>query len=98
MFAFVIFNVVAVRDAEKFAAYRERVPATIEAYGGRYLVRGGDFEVLGGSWAPTRLMIVEFPSVEQAKRRYDSDEYRPLKGMRMSAGDVEAVVVEGLNA
>ena len=97
MSAFLIFNVVAVRDAEKFATYREHVPATIEAHGGRYLVRGGDFEVLEGSWAPTRLMIVEFPNVEQAKRWYDSEEYRPLKDLRMSAGDVEAVLVQGLD-
>jgi len=43
-------------------------------------------------------MVVEFPSVEHAERRYDSDEYQPLKETRMSAGDVDAVVVQGLNA
>jgi uncharacterized protein (DUF1330 family) len=96
--AFMIFNVVSVRDGDKFAEYRERVPPTIEAYGGRYLARGGDLEVLEGSWSPARLTVIEFPSVEDAKRWYDSEEYRPLKELRMSAGDLDGVLVEGLGS
>ena len=96
--AFMIFNVVSVRDGDKFAEYRERVPSIIEAYGGRYLVRGGDLEVLEGSWSPARLTVIEFPSVEDAKRWYDSEEYRPLKELRMSAGDLDGVLVEGLGS
>jgi uncharacterized protein (DUF1330 family) len=95
--AFMIFNVVSVRDEDKFADYRERVPPTIEAYGGRYLVRGGDFDVLEGSWAPTRLTVIEFPTVAHAERWYDSEDYRPLKELRRRAGDLEGVVVQGFD-
>jgi uncharacterized protein (DUF1330 family) len=95
--AFMIFNVVSVRDMESFAEYRDRVRPTVEAYGGRYLVRGGEFEVLEGSWSPTRLTVIEFPSVADAERWYDSEEYRPLKELRRDAGDLEGVLVQGLD-
>ena len=59
---------VSVEDAEGFAEYAERVPETIERYGGTYRVRGGRIEVLEGSWSPERLVVLEFDSFEQAKR------------------------------
>jgi uncharacterized protein (DUF1330 family) len=95
--ALFIFNVVSITDGEKFAEYAERIPATIEAYGGRYLVRGGDVEVFEGEWTPARLVVIEFPSFEQAKRWYDSEEYESLKELRADAGDVEGVLVQGLD-
>src|SRR5262249_58010085 len=63
--------------------------------GGRFIVRGGKFETLEGQWHPKRLVVLEFPSVEQAKRWYDSEEYRPLKAMRFKASKSNLVLVEG---
>jgi uncharacterized protein (DUF1330 family) len=48
--------------------YLERVPGTLTKYGGRYIVRGGQFEVVEGDWQPTRVVMLEFPNMEQAKR------------------------------
>lgn len=95
--AYVIFNIVSVTDTERFAEYAKRTPPTIEAYGGRYVVRGGSLEVLEGSWTPSTLVVLEFPSMEQARGWYESEEYRPLKELRVGAGDVDGVVVEGVN-
>src|SRR4029450_3907559 len=67
---------VNVQDPAGFEEYRKRVPATIEKYGGKFLVRGGKFEKLEGNWEPTRVVLLEFPSLEQAKRWYDSAEHR----------------------
>src|SRR5439155_739221 len=65
--AYLIANV-NVQDPATFEQYRKQVPATIAKHGGRYLVRGGRVERLEGSWNPTRLVVLEFPSMEQAGR------------------------------
>jgi len=83
-------------DSVAIEDYRKRVPATIQKCGGRYLVRGGKFEKLEGSWQPKRLVVLEFPSVEQAKRWYDSAEYRELKTLRQRAAKTHLILIEGV--
>ena len=85
-----------VQDAALLEQYRARVPATIERYGGRYLVRGGRYETLEGEWRPARIVVLEFPSMAEARRWYDSDEYRPLKAQRLAAARGSVVLVEGV--
>lgn len=87
---------IEVLDAERFAVYRQLVPSILEAFGGRYLVRGGALETLEGDWQPERLVVVEFPSVEQAKRWWNSSEYVEAKALRRAATKTRMVVVEGL--
>jgi uncharacterized protein (DUF1330 family) len=93
--AYVILDI-HVKDAEEYAAYRERSPATLERYGGRYLVRGGDFEVLEGDWAPERVVVLEFPSVERAQEWYRSPEYQEIAPMRQRAAPSAMVLVAGV--
>jgi uncharacterized protein (DUF1330 family) len=85
-----------IHDAAGLEEYRKQVPATITKYGGRFIVRGGKFEQLEGEWQPKRLVLLEFPSVEQARRWYDSEEYRPLKAMRLKASNSNLILVEGV--
>ena len=66
MKAFVIATETA-RDEAMFAEYRKAVPATIEAFGGKFIVRGGDLKLLEGEWPHPRLVIIEFPSREAAE-------------------------------
>ena len=66
---------VTVRNPEAFETYRTRAAKAIARYGGRYLVRGGDIQLLEGQWEPRMLVIVEFPSMEQARAWYKSPEY-----------------------
>ena len=87
---------IEVTDPETFERYRERVPATIAAHGGKYLVRGGALEVVEGSWPQPRVVVLEFPTMAQAKAWYDSEDYRELKAMRLSASTGNAVFVEGV--
>ncbi len=84
-----------IHDVPGIEEYRQQVPATIAKYGGRIIVRAGKFETLEGTWQPKRLNLVEFPSFEQAKRWYDSEEYRPLKAMRLRAAKTNLVLLDG---
>ena len=84
-----------VTDSAGFDEYRQLVPATIQQYGGRYVVRGGVTETLEGDWQPKRVVVLEFPSVEQAKRWYNSEEYRDPKALRFKTAKGSLILVEG---
>ena len=94
MAAYVIVDI-EVHDDPGMAEYRKLVPATVEKYGGRFAVRGGTFEVREGSWQPKRIVLLEFPSMDAARRWYDSPEYAPLLAMRLKAARANLVIVDG---
>jgi uncharacterized protein (DUF1330 family) len=87
---------VTTTDQATMDEYRKQVPATVTKYGGRFVVRGGALEVKEGEWKPNRLVVIEFPSLEQARRWYDSEEYRGPKALRIKAGRTNLVMVEGV--
>jgi uncharacterized protein (DUF1330 family) len=93
MAGYVIANVVW-KDSESLAVYKRLMPSSVEKYGGRFLVRGGAVEVLEGEWSPA-LVVIEFPTVEQARQWYSSEEYRPALEIRQRAADNELLIVEG---
>lgn len=95
MAAFFIVNI-DVKDADKFEEYRSVVPATIEKYGGEYLARGGEQQVMEGEWPNPRTVLLKFPSMEQARAWYDSDDYAGPKALRLAATSGNMVLVEGL--
>ena len=68
----------------------------MSAGGGRFLVRGGELAVLEGDWQPSRLVVVEFESLEAAKRWYSSPEYQEAKKLREGAASLRMVAVEGV--
>ncbi len=94
MSAYIIVDV-EVTDPETYQGYTKLVPATVKAYGGKFVVRGGKAENLEGDWIPNRVVVLEFESVEQAKAWYHSEEYREPKGIRHSASHAKMIVVEG---
>ena len=85
-----------VTDPAGFEEYRKVVPGTIEKYGGRYLVRGGAMETLEGDWPWKRVVVLEFPSLEQAKRWYNSEDYRDPKALRFKTAKTKVILVEGV--
>ena len=95
MAAYLIVNI-EVTDPARYAEYVRAVPATIAAFGGRYLARGGRAERLEGDHEPKRVAVVEFESIERAKAWWSSEDYRPLKDLRRSASVADIVLVEGL--
>ena len=84
-----------VTDPEGFKKYQEAVPGTIEKYGGKYLVRGGDLEAVEGEWKPTRLVVLEFPNMTTLKKWYNSDDYQNIIASRTENSNGSVVIVEG---
>ena len=95
MTAYVVLDI-DVTDPETFSRYRELAPAAIEAFGGRYLARGGRTEVLEGLWKPKRIVVLEFPSMERAKAWHDSTEYREARALRNASTVTDSIVTEGV--
>ena len=85
-----------VHDQAQYDRYKAAAPETIAAYGGRYVARGGELEVLEGDWTPTRLVILEFDDLEAARRWYRSPEYEEVKRLREGAATMRFVAVEGV--
>jgi uncharacterized protein (DUF1330 family) len=85
-----------VKDAGPYEDYKKAAQSSIAKYGGRYIVRGPQPEVLEGSWRPKRLVILEFPSVERAREWWSSPEYAGAKAKRQSCSKGDMVLLEGL--
>lgn len=85
-----------VTDPTQFEEYKKLAPAAIAKYGGRYVIRGGAYEVLEGDWKPQRLTIVEFDSMERAKAFYTSPEYGVAIKARAGAANFKALLVQGM--
>jgi uncharacterized protein (DUF1330 family) len=97
MSAYVVVQI-SIHDPVTYEQYMQIAPPSIAAYSGRYIVRGGASEVLEGSWQPRRLVILEFPSLEQARAWWDSPEYAPAKLLRQRCADTEMLVIQGTPA
>jgi uncharacterized protein (DUF1330 family) len=95
MSAYVIVDI-DVTDPDGYAEYVKIAPATVTQYGGKYIARGGRNETLEGTWRAKRLVILEFPSVAQAKAWLTSPEYAPARAMRHKYAITNMVVVEGV--
>ena len=91
-----IFVETEVGDAEKYGAYKQAVPAVIEQFGGRFIVRGGAMEVLEGAYDGRRVVVLEFPSAERAREFWASPEYAAVKALREGAASMTAVLLEGV--
>ncbi len=83
-----------VHDPAGFEAYRAVVMPTIEAFGGRFLVRGGAFSVLEGQWPHQRMAVLEFPSRAAAEDWYNSEAYQAIAGKRQASATCHAVIVD----
>jgi uncharacterized protein (DUF1330 family) len=93
--AYVISDVEMV-DPALFETYRSLAPATIAKYGGRYLVRGGAIDAVEGGWTPKQIVVVVFPSMQQARAWYNSPEYAEALKVRERALNRRLIFVEGL--
>lgn len=85
-------------DPDGFREYQQKVGATIEQYGGKYLVRGAAGETVEGNWQTHRMVMLEFASLEQATRWLNSEEYQAIIGIRHRTTHTQAILVEGVSS
>jgi uncharacterized protein (DUF1330 family) len=85
-----------VHDWEGFQAYRNGVGTFVRKYGGEYIVRGGDYEVLEGGFQPHRLVMFAFPDRAAIKAMYDDPDYKELAKIRESCARSVAIAVDGI--
>ena len=94
MSAYVIADI-DVTDPVAFEEYRGLVAPLVAKFGGKYLVRGGPYEKVEGNWAPKRVVIIEFESLDRAKEFYYSDDYGPMMNIRKKATVSNVLIVDG---
>ena len=95
MTAYVIVDI-NVTDPVRYEEYKKLAAPTVELYGGKYIARGGKTETLEGDWSPTRLVILQFEDIEQAKNWHDSVEYSKAKSIRHATAISKMVVIDGV--
>jgi uncharacterized protein (DUF1330 family) len=97
MAVYVIIEISIQPDAAKadYARYVEKVRPIVERHGGRYLARGGATPI-AGDWAPERVVLIQFPSVDHVNQWWNSPEYKAISGLRERSTRAKAILVEGI--
>jgi uncharacterized protein (DUF1330 family) len=93
--AYVVVDI-EIHDPERYERYKGMAPPSIAQYGGRYLTRGGETNVLEGDWTPKRFVILEFPTIERARAWWGSPEYAEAKALRQACATTRMVVADGI--
>jgi uncharacterized protein (DUF1330 family) len=84
-----------IKDREKYGQYVERVYDIVRRHGGRYLIRGGRVTPMFGDWAPERMIVIVFDSLEALKECFASPEYLAVAPLREASAETRAVILEG---
>lgn len=92
--AYVIGHV-TVKDPQRWAEYRSRVPATLDAWGGELLLRGVRRAVWDGTHRHTDTVVLRFASLDAATGWHESAAYQALIPLRQAAADLDLIVFEG---
>jgi uncharacterized protein (DUF1330 family) len=85
-----------VSDPDRYEQYKVRAAASIEAAGGRYLVRGGEIETLEGRPPAGRTVLLEFPTMQAAVDWYRGEEYSEIRKLREGAAKARMYAVDGV--
>ncbi len=89
-----IIGHITVTDPEAYKEYIERDTPILESFGGRFVIRGGQSEVVEGETFE-RHVVIEFPSYEAAKTAYNDPEYQEVAEIRRRNAESVIVLVEG---
>lgn len=95
MAAYVIVEM-TVTDPVRIEDYRKQAGASVAAYGGKFVVRGGKIDPLEGDWNPQRIVVLEFATADQAKKWWTSPEYRAACEIRNRSAKTRMILVEGV--
>jgi uncharacterized protein (DUF1330 family) len=93
--AYIIVEI-EITDPVGYEEYKKQAAATVEQYGGKYVVRGGACETLEGDWKPKRIVVLQFDNMERAKGWFNSPEYIEPRKQRHRTAKTRMILVEGL--
>ena len=93
--AFIIVDV-KITNPDDYEEYKKLTPASIAAYQGSFVVRGGSTETLEGDWVPERIVVLQFPDAERARQWWNSREYADAKLIRQRAAFTRMILVDGV--
>ncbi len=96
MAAYLIVDV-DIHNPEAYEGYKKLTPAAIAAYDGKFIVRGGETEVLEGDWKPNRIVVLEFPDADKARAFWHSEEYAAPKLIRQENAATNMILVNGVS-
>ena len=91
---YAIFNI-EVTNPDPYKEYIQKVKPIAEKFGGEYVVRGGNNQVVEGSWQYSRNVVIKFPSYEKALEWYNSKEYQPIKQIRIDNAKSNGIIIQG---
>jgi uncharacterized protein (DUF1330 family) len=92
--AYIIADI-QVTDPTAYDGYRPLAADSVSRFGGRFAVRGGKIDLLEGGPEPERIVVIEFPDADTARRWYRSEEYQKALKIRQSASRGRVFLVEG---
>ena len=95
MSGYVIANI-NVKNSEAYKEYVIKVVPTVKKFGGEYLVRAGEYKVMEGEWKNPRTVVIKFPNYEKALEWYDSEEYKPVKPIRLKNSVGNMIIIKGV--
>ena len=96
MSGYVIAQIKDIKDKEIYKQYVSKVTPIVEKFGGKFLVRGGEFQTVEGNWEHTRNILIQFPSYEKALEWYNSDLYKPIKELRQKNSEGNIIIIKGV--
>ena len=85
-----------VKNSGAYKEYVGKVKPTVEKFGGEYLVRNGEFKVIDGEWKHPRTVVIKFPTYEKALEWYNSEEYKPVKSIRLANSVANGIIIKGV--
>ncbi len=95
--AYVLIEI-EIYNRDMYLQYIEKAKPIVESYGGRYVIRGGPITNLFGEWNPERIILIEFPSLENIHKCFNSEEYLQIAYLREDSVITRAIILEGYEA
>ena len=95
MSGYVIFNI-DIKKPQEYKEYIEKVTPVAKKFGGEYIVRGGETTLIEGTWTYPRTIVIKFSSYEKALEWYSSEEYKPIKQIRLDNSVSNGIIIKGV--
>jgi len=94
MSGYAIFNI-EIKNPDAYKEYVSKVKSIAEKFGGEYIVRGGEYKIMEGKWTYSRTVVIKFPSYDKALNWYNSEEYKPVKKIRLDNSVSNGIIIKG---